>query len=147
MMRKSLARAIEQAPDAAVVAFMEERFAITQSDAANALQRCVAAFNGSGSFQLNTQEQQRMMGALGKLYGAAAAEPAPHATNAASGAGVDALMAVYKKVDPAGVLDDDEKRKALSDVEQCRMYTQLMSELKSMPPKEAAAAIRAMMAN
>lgn len=146
MMSSSLSRAIEQAPDTAVVAFMEERFAIIQSNSPAALKRCVAAFNGSGDLQLNANEQLRMMRIFGNLYSAAAAGRTHNATDAERTAAVASLTAVYKKIDPDGILDDDEKRKALSEQEQCDMYTQLMRELQAMPPKEGAAAIRAMAA-
>ena len=74
--------------------------------------------------------------------------PSPRlaATDAERSAATDALAAVYKKIDPASVLDDEEKRKALSEPEKCRLYTRLMSEIQSSPPKDGAAAIRAMTA-
>ena len=147
MMSRSLPRAIEQAPDTAVVAFMEERFAIIQSNSPAALKRCVAAFNGSGDLQLNANEQLRMMRALGNLYSAAASGRTSNAAEADRTAAVASLTAVYKKIDPNGILDDEEKRKALSEQEQCDMYTRLMRELQALPPKEGAAAIRAMMAS
>jgi hypothetical protein len=147
MMSRSLSRAIAQAPDTAVIRFMEERFAIIQSKGPAALARCVAAFNGSGEFQLNTHEQLRMMRALGNLYSAAAAAHGTSTTDAQHSAAVASLTAVYKKIDPGGILDDDEKRRTLSEQQQCAMYTRLMHELQSLPPKEGAAAIRAVLAS
>ena len=146
MMSSSLTRAIAQAPDAAAVAFMEERFAIIQGNSTAALKRCVAAFNGSGDFQLNANEQQRMMRALGNLYSAAAAGRTGNATEAERSASVASLTAIYKKIDPDGILQVEEKRKALSEQERCNTYKRLMQELQALPPKEGAAVIRAMLA-
>ena len=126
---------------------MEERFAIIQSKSPAALARCVAAFNGSGDFQLNTHEQLRMMRALGNLYSAAAAAHGTSTTDAQRSAEVASLTAVYKKIDPDGILDDDEKRRTLSKQQQCDMYTRLMHELQSLPLKEGAGVIRLMMAS
>ena len=147
LMSSSLSRAAEQAPDKAVVAFMQERFEIILGDSATALKRCAMAFNGDGNFQLTKSEQSRLMHSIGNLYGAAAAEHRATPTEAERRAATDSLVTVYKKIDPTGILDDEEKRKALSEQEQCALYTQLMTELQSMPPKEGAAAIRAMLAN
>ena len=146
LMGSSLARAIDQAPDTAVLAFMRERFAIIQSDSTASLTRCTAAFNGGGDFRLNSHEQLRMMRALGNLYSAAASEHRTSTTDAERSAAVASLTAAYQKIDPTGILDNEEKRKTLSETEQCGMYTRLMNELQSMPPKEGAAAIRAMTA-
>ncbi len=137
MMSRSLSRAIEQAPDTAVVTFMDERFEIVQSDSPNALERCVAAFNGAGDFKLNSQEQLRMMRAIGNLYSAAASAHGTSTTDAERSATVASLTAMYKKVDPDGILNNDEKRRALSEQQQCAMYTRLMHELQSLPLKDA----------
>lgn len=147
MMSGSLSRAIEQAPDTAVVTFMEERFAIIQSDSPAALERCVAAFNGGGDFHLNAHEQLRMMRALGNLYSTAAATHGTSTIDAERMAAVTSLTAMYKKIDPDGILDDDEKRRTLSKQQQCDMYTRLMHELQSLPLKEGAGVIRLMMAS
>ena len=87
-----------------------------------------------------------MMRALGNLYSAAASEHRTSTTDAERSAAVASLTAAYQKIDPTGILDNEEKRKTLSETEQCGMYTRLMNELQSMPPKEGAAAIRAMTA-
>ena len=86
------------------------------------------------------------MRVIGNLYAAAAGGPTGSVTEAKRTAAVVSLTAVYKNIDPAGILDDEEKRKALSEQEQCDMYTKLMRELQAMPPKEGAAVIRAMLA-
>ncbi|HKB60510.1 MAG TPA: DUF6804 family protein [Gallionellaceae bacterium] len=147
MMRRSLSRAIEQAPDTAVVTFMLERFAIIHGDNPAALERCVAAFNGSGDFHLNGHEQLRMMKALGNLYSAAAAAHRASPSEEERRAGANLLIALYKKIDPDGILNDDARMKTLSNQQKCTMYTRLMQELQALPTKEDAAAIRAMMAS
>lgn len=147
MMSGSLSRAIEQAPDTAVVTFMAERFAIIQSDSPAALERCVAAFNRGGDVRLNAHEQLRMMRALGNLYGTAAATRSTSTVDAERRAAVASLTAMYKKIDPDGILDDDKSRGTLSKQQQCDMYTRLMHELQSLPLNESAAVIRAMMAS
>lgn len=147
MMSGSLSRAIEQAPDTAVVTFMTERFAIIQSDSPAALERCVAAFNGGGDFHLNAHEQLRMMRALGNLYSTAAATHGTSTIDTERRAAVASLTAMYKKIDPDGILDDDKTIKLLSKQQQCAMYTRLMHELQSLPPKEGAGVIRLMMAS
>ena len=72
LISRSVSRVIEQAPDAAVVTFMAEQYAIIQNASPAALERCVAAFNGGGNFHLNAHEQLQMMRALGNLYRTAA---------------------------------------------------------------------------
>ena len=147
MMRGSLSRAVEKASDQAVVTFMAERFAIIQSHNPAALERCVAAFNGGGDFHLNAGEQLRMMRAIGNLYSSAANTQGSRTSDAEHRAEVASLTAMYKTIDPLGILDDDEKKSTLSKQQQCAMYTRLMHELQSLPPKEGAAVVRAMMAS
>lgn len=147
MMSRSLSRAIDQAPDAAVVTFMAERFEVIKNDSPVALERCVAAFNGGGDFHLNAHEQLRMMRALGNLYSTAAATHGTSTIDAERRAAEASLTAIYKKIDPKGILDDDEKRKTLSNQQQCDMYTRLTHELHSLPLKEGAGVIRLMMAS
>ncbi len=146
MMSSSLSRVIEQAPDNAVVAFMTERFAIIESNTPASLERCVTAFNGGGDFHLNDQEQLRMMRAIGNLYSAAANTRRPNTVEAERLAAVASLTAIYKKIDPDGILDDGEKRGSLSKQQQCSMYIRLMHELQSLSLKEGAGVIRLMMA-
>ena len=149
MMGHSLSRAIEQAPDTAVVTFMAERFAIIQSGSPAPLVRCVAAFKGKGGgdFHLNDHEQLRMMRALGNLYSAAAVAQQSSPTEVERSAAAAALTAIFKKIDPDGILDDGERMKTLSEQQQCDIYTHLMHELQSVPPKEGAGVIRLMMAS
>lgn len=147
MMSSSLSRAIEQAPDTAVVTFMTERFAIIQSDSPAALERCVAAFNGGGDFHLNAHEQLRMMRALGNLYSTAAATHGTGTIDTERRVAVASLTAMYKRIDPDGILDDDKKIGTLSKQQQCEMYTRLMHELQSLPLKEGAGVIRLMIAS
>jgi hypothetical protein len=130
LMRASLTRALGRAPDQAVVAFTEERFAVMQSDQELALKRCASAFSGAGDIQLNSHEQDRMLRALGKLFDAAASEPRAEVSDVEREAAAATLVAVYKRIDPDGVLDDEEGRKALSESQQCAMYTRLMNEFK-----------------
>ena len=145
-MAASLTHALEQAPDAAVIAFSKERLALIQIDNKGSLKRCVAAFNGVGDFGLNAQEQLRFMHAIGNLYKTASVERKTSASEAERSAATELLTAIYqKKIDPNGVLGDEEKRKALSEAEQCDMFKRLMNEIHSRPVKEGAALIRIML--
>jgi len=87
------------------------------------------------------------MRAFGNLFSAAAAGRGGNTTEAERAAAVVSLTAVYKKIDPDGILDDEKKRKAISDREQCDSYTRFMHELQSLPLKEGAGVIRLMMAS
>jgi hypothetical protein len=144
MMGHSFSRAIDQAPDIAVVKFIAEQFAIIQNDSPAALERCVAAFKGKrgGDFHLNEHEQLRMMRALENLYSAAAVAHKPNPTDTERKAATAALTVILKKVDPDGIFDDGERMKTLSEQNQCDLYTRLMQELQSVPPKEGAEVIR-----
>lgn len=145
-MSASLARALRKAPDAAVVAFVEERFAIIHGDSPAALQRCVAAFNGTAiNYQLNSNEQFKILRAMGDLYAAAAASP-QSAGVVDRDSGEASLLATIQKIDPNGILDDEHRKRALTDEERCEIYTRLMAEFRSQPVKQAAGAIRAMFA-
>jgi hypothetical protein len=146
MMSASLTRALQQAPDAAVVAFAHKRYDLVQSDASVALKRCVAAFQGGGNFDLNAKEQLQMLHAMGSLFSAAATSAQAPMGNEEMRATVARLTVVYKQVDPNDVLDDEKKRASLSEQEQCDLYTRLMQTLWTLPPQDAATAIRAMLA-
>lgn len=146
MMSASLTRALQQAPDAAVVTFAHTRYDLVQSDTSGALKRCVAAFQGGGNFGLNAPEQLQMLHAMGTLFSAAATNAQPPMGDEEMRATVARLTAVYKQVDPNDVLDDEKKRAALTEQEQCDLYTRLMQTLWTLPPRDAATAIRAMLA-
>ena len=146
MMSSSLSKALLQAPDDAVVAFAHQRYNIIQSNGSLALKRCVAAFNGSGNFELNSRERLVMMQALGSLYSSAATRFSMSASDDEQRATVARLTSVYKQIDPAGVLDDEKKRSALSEQERCALYTRLMQTLWTLPARDTATAIRAMLA-
>jgi len=145
MLPSSLRRALEQAPDAAVLAFSDERYALVEGSHANAsTARCEAVFNGSDDFQLSEIEQRRMMQAMGDLFSAAAAAHKPAATEADRSAAAAALAGLYKKIDPTGLLGNQGKPDAIPLMEPCATYSQLMDELRAMSPKESAAIVRAM---
>jgi len=144
MMSASLNRALQQAPDSAVVAFARKRYDLVQANGEVALKRCVAAFQGGGNFELNSAEQLQMLHAMGSLFSAAA-------KSAQSPMGDDELRAtlarltdVYRQVDPSDVLDDPQRRAGLSEQQQCDLYMQLMQTLWTLPPRDAATAIKAM---
>ena len=144
MMQSSLKRALVQAPDEAVVAFAHQRFALIQGDSTKFLKRCVSALNGRGDYDFTASEQQAMMRVVGNLFSAAAgAHPAAQAVGNRSPS-PDALAA-YQRADPDDVLDDEAKRNALSEPEQCGIYTRVMNALLALPVKDAAPAIRATM--
>jgi hypothetical protein len=144
MMKSSLTRALQEAPDDAVVTFARQRYDIIISDESVALKRCVAAFEGSGDFALNSREQLAMMRATGNLYSAAATRAQIPMGDDEQRAIFSRLAAVYKQVDPVGVLDDERKRSELTQQEQCDLYTRLMQTLWTLPTRDAATAIRAM---
>lgn len=146
MMSASLARALQQAPDGAVVAFAHKRYDLVQNNSPVALKRCVAAFQGGGNFELDSQEQLQMLHAMGTLFSAAATGAQAPMGDGEMRATVARLTAVYKQVDPNDVLDDEKKRAGLSEQEQCDLYTRLMQTLWTLPPRDAATAIRAMLA-
>jgi hypothetical protein len=146
LMRDALTRAIKQAPDDVVVTFAHQRYNIIQADNPLQLKRCVSALNGDGNIELNPREQLQMLHGMGNLFSAAATRIPPMASDADQRATLARLTVVYKQVDPDGVLDDDRKRAALSEQDQCALYTRLMQTLWTLPPRDAATAIRAMFA-
>lgn len=110
-----------------------------------ALKRCVAAFNGRGDYDFNADEELAMMHTVGNLFSAAAAAHPDVRTKGASSPSADVLTTVYKKVDPDDVLDDEAKRNALSEQEQCNLYTRMMDTLATLPPEDAATVLRVVM--
>jgi hypothetical protein len=145
-MKQSLVRAIQQAPDDAVVTFAHRRYDIIQGNGPVALKRCVAAFQGYSDIDPGSQEQLQMLHALGNLYSAAATAipiPIPERDVDHDPAAVR-MFFVLKQIDPNGALEDEKKRASLSEQEQCDLYTHLMHTLWTLPPRDAATVIRAM---
>lgn len=149
IMASSLALAIEQAPDSAVVRFAVERFAIIKSDSPAALKWCAGLLKGeeNRSFQLSGNEKLRMMSALGHLYSAAAVERQSSPSEYDRMISAVALTTIYKKIDPSGILNSDEKIKMLSEQQQCEINSSFLYQLQLVPPKIGAGVIRLLMAN
>ena len=84
--------------------------------------------------------------AIGNLFSAAATGAQPKMRDDEQLAKVAHLTAVSGQLDQNDVLGDPQKRSGLSEQEQCDLYTLLMQAPWTLPPRDAATAIRARLA-
>jgi hypothetical protein len=139
-----LARAIQRAPDAAVLALASAQERVVTPTSAKDTSRCVAAARGTNEptkTGISTKLQMDIIKAESDLIRASA-----HNTQVPIVPGRDhvvTLMApIYARIDPAGDLGDPSKFAKLSDEDQCQMYLKLMSGLHALIPSDAAIVFR-----
>jgi hypothetical protein len=139
-----LARAVQRAPDAAVLALASVQEQLVTPTSAKDTSRCVAAARGTSvptETGISTKLQMDIIKAESDLIRASANNrQVPIVPGRAD---VMALMApLYARIDPAGDLGDPSKFAKLSDEDQCQMYLKLMGGVHALTPSNAAIVFR-----
>ena len=146
IMSSSLLRALQRAPDAAVLAFAHKFYDIVPGNSSAHKGRCAAVFNANrADLKLSSQEELEMLRALGDLYSAAAEMPATR-EDAEQTADTADLTALHKQFVDEVLVNENKKFNELPHEEQCALYEWLMKLVWTMTPRDAATTVRAMFA-
>jgi len=144
-----LARAIQRAPDQALLALASAQERLITPKSADDLSRCVAAARGTGASAagISAEDQAAVIRAESDLFRAAASNAeVPVALDEEA---VQTLLApiyreVYAQIVPGGELDDPAKLAKLSDHDSCEMYLNVSRRIHALPIADAALVVRYM---
>jgi hypothetical protein len=142
-----LLRAMQRAPDTALLAFNAAQVELITPTSDNDVARCAAAVRGAGySFDpANEQKQANYLQNVAALIRAAANNPVTPDVPTADDTG-PLLLPLYDRVDPSGYRNDPAKLSKLSDKDQCQIYLNFQREILALAPADAARIFRFIMA-
>src|SRR5258708_6438938 len=138
-----LIRAIQKAPDAAVVAFGAAQVRMLAPTSASDLARCAGAARGTGSSTdaVSAHMQADFLDATSALIRAAANNDETPAVPTVEDVR-PLLLPIYARVDPSGFADDASKFAKLSDNDQCQMFLSTRRAIGALAPADAALVLR-----
>jgi len=133
-------RAMQIAPDAALVEYRDAHFQLISTANGVNRERCADIATGRGLGRMSFQEQLQMARVTSRLIRAAAASPQPNALDPERATALN--QQVMLTVDPEGIAADPARVAALSREQACEFYLRTVRAIRALPPADLAQIIR-----